>query len=54
LYGAALLTTPGDDFIKYINKMKFSFICNKRDKIKRNNRVGNKLKGGIQNPIQGN
>jgi hypothetical protein len=35
VYDATLLTTPGDDFIKDINKMIFNFIWNKRDRIKK-------------------
>lgn len=47
VYAATLLPTPGDEFIKEINKIIFNFIWNKKDRIKRNTLIGDKLKGGI-------
>ena len=42
-----LLTTPDDEFIRGINRIIFNFIWNKKDRIRRNTLVGDKLKGRI-------
>ena len=47
IYAGTLLTTPGDEFIWGINSIIFKFIWNKKDRIKRNTLIGDKLKWGI-------
>ena len=47
IYAGTLLNTPDDEFIRGINRIIFNFIWNKKDRIRRNTLVGDKLKGRI-------
>ena len=47
VYKATILTYPGDEFMKKVLKLFFSFLWKSRERIKKNTLIGNLKNGGI-------
>ena len=47
VYKVTILTYPGDEFMKKLLKLIFSFLWKSRERIKRNTLIGNLKDGGI-------